>query len=81
MTNYGIQYSITRPQETTITDKDVYVASNIEPYSKEIEDHIVEGYQFNLVSYTKDEYLLQQSTNITALQEELRAAKVLLGVD
>jgi len=44
MTNYGIQYSITRPQETTITDKDVYVASNIEPYSKEIEDHIVEGY-------------------------------------
>ena len=33
------------------------------------------------MEYTKDEYLLQQSNNIAALQEELQAAKILLGVD
>lgn len=81
MINYGIQYSTTRPQDVSFTNTHVFVASDIEEYSQEVEDHILNGFKFNLVEYTKDEYLLQQSTNITALQEELRAAKVLLGVD
>ena len=81
MINHGVQYSTTRPQEVEMTANSVFVASNITPYTKEIEGHTMSGFQYNYIQYTKDEYLLQQSANIASLQEELQAAKILLGVD
>ena len=57
------------------------MASNIEPYETELDGHIVSGYKYNYVEYSKDEYLLQQTNSIAVLQEELAAAKVLLGVE
>ena len=81
MRNLGIQYSATRPQEIEMTADSVYIATNIAPYEKEIEGRTVSGFQYNCVQYNKDEYLVQQSTQIAALQEELQAAKILLGVD
>ena len=81
MINHGIQYSSVEPQPIEITADSVFLASNITPYSKEIEGHTMNGYQYNYIQYTKDEYLLQQSENIASLQEELAATKILLGVD
>ena len=81
MINHGIQYSTDRPQAIEMTTDSVFVATNITPYSKEIEGHTIEGYQYNYIQYTKDEYLLEQLASITSLQEELQAAKILLGVD
>lgn len=81
MINHGIQYSTVRPQDIEMTADSVFVATNITPYSKQIEDHTVEGYQYNYTQYTKDEYLVQQLSSIAALQEELQATKILLGVD
>ena len=81
MINHGIQYSSVEPQPIEITADSVFLASNITPYSKEIEGHTISGYQYNYIQYTKDEYLLQQSTSISSLQEELAAAKIFLGVD
>lgn len=81
MINHGIQYSTSRPEPVSMTADSVFVASNITPYSKEIEERTVSGFQYNYVQYTKDEYLIQQSANIASLQEELEAAKILLGVD
>ena len=81
MINHGTQYSATEPAAISITADSVFVASNITPYSKEIEGHTMNGYSYNYVQYTKDEFLLQQNTQIASLQEELAAAKILLGVD
>lgn len=81
MINHGIQYSIAQPQAIEITPDAVFVATNITPYSKEIEGHTMNGYQYNYVQYTLSEYLALQNTNIASLQEELQAAKILLGVD
>ena len=81
MINHGIQYSTTQPQPITMTGDYVFIATDITPYSKEIEDHVINGYSYNYVQYTKDEYLLQQTESIANLQEELQAAKILLGVD
>jgi len=53
----------------------------VTPYSKEIEDRTINGYQYNYVQYTLAEYLALQNANINSLQEELQAAKILLGVD
>ena len=81
MVNHGIQYSSTRPQDVELTSDSVFIATDITPYSQEIEGHVIEGFQYNYVQYSKDEFLLQQNASIKALQEELRAAKILLGVD
>jgi len=81
MTNYGIQHSTVRPQDVEITSDAVFIASNITPYSKEIEGRTINGYQYNYSKYSLAEYLILQNNNIASLQEELEAAKILLGVD
>lgn len=81
MINLGTQYSTTRPQDIEMTADAVFTATDITPYSKEIEGHTVNGFSYTYKQYTKDEYLMQQSASIAALQEELAAAKILLGVD
>lgn len=81
MKNYGIVYGSTEPQAIEITPNSVFIATNVEPYEEQIDDITVSGYKYNYIEYSKDEYLLQQTNNINALQEELAAAKVLLGVE
>ena len=85
MTNLGLTYSTKRPQAIEITEKKVYVAYNIEQCEIEQDfDTTVSGYKFNLTEYDKDEYIIlmaAKANQIDSLQEELDAAKVLLGVD
>lgn len=81
MKNYGIIYGSTEPQSIEITPTSVFVATNIESYQEEIDGHQVSGYKYNYIEYSKDEYLLQQTNSLVQLQEELAAAKVLLGVE
>lgn len=81
MINLGIQHSTERPQEVEITPNAVFVATNIAPYSKEIEGRTLAGFQYNYTQYTLSEYLTIQNAHIASLQEELQAAKILLGVD
>lgn len=81
MVNYGKVLSKDRPQEVTITDTAVFVASNIQPFSEEIEGYLETGYSYDCVEYTKNEYLVHQNEKMSSLEEELRAAKILLGVD
>lgn len=81
MINYGRIKGQVEPPEIEMTNTSVFIASNIEPYTETIDDVTINGYEYDYVSYTKDEYLLQQNQSIRALQEELAAAKVLLGVE
>ena len=81
MINHGTQYSTTQPKEIEMTADAVFTATDITPYSKEIEGHTINGFSYTCKQYTKDEYLMQQSESIATLQEQLAAAKILLGVD
>lgn len=81
MTNHGIQHSTLRPQDIEMTDNYVFIAKNITPYSEEIEGHVISGFSYEYIQYTKDEYLLLQSAEVNELKQELQAAKILLGVD
>lgn len=74
MTNYGIVKSFNRPQELEFTDTMVFVASNITSCEIEGTNGVKNGFQYNYIAYTKDEY-------IASLAQELKAAKILLGVD
>ena len=81
MKDYGIIKGSVEPQPIEITPTSVLIASDIEPYTDDLEGHTVSGYQYHYIEYTKDEYLLQQSNSLNSLQEQLEAAKILLGVD
>ena len=81
MINHGTQHSTAEPQAIEITSDAVFIATDITPYSKEIEGHTVSGYSYNYKQYTLSEYLVLQNAQIASLQEELQAAKILLGVD
>ena len=78
MKDYGRVKGDTYPEEIVITPTEVMVASNIQPYTEEIEGRTMSGYEYNYKVYSKDEYY---SSTIAALQEELAAAKILLGVE
>ena len=81
MKDYGIIRGSTEPQPIKMTSTSVYVASDIEPFTEIMEERTVSGYKYHYIEYTKDEFLLQQNASIAELQEELDAAKILLGVD
>ena len=85
MINYGRIQSSERPQEIEITESKVFIAKNITHYEKEIDEHFIQGFEYDYKEYTKDEYIQlmneENSKAIANLQEELAAAKVLLGVE
>ena len=81
MKDYGRIRGSIEPQTIEITPSSVFIASNVTTYTEDIEGHTISGYEYNYIEYTKDEYLLQQSTKIASLEQELQAAKILLGVD
>ena len=81
---YEHTYSMNRPQEIETTSTKVFVASNIEEVTLEVEEKAINCFSYTLAEYDKDEYLdllFKQQTDIAALQEELQAAKILLGVE
>lgn len=81
MKEYIKIHSTARPQDIEITQNAVYIAKNITPYEETIDGRVVTGYEYDCEDYTKDEYLIHQNEKITSLEEELKAAKILLGVD
>lgn len=84
MKTYNFTYSTIEPPKIDITATKVFLATNIQEIEREVEDTIEHCYQYTLIEYDKDEYLAilsQNQQDIEALQEELRAAKILLGVE
>lgn len=73
--------SAVRPKDVEIMTNSVLVASNITPYNEEVDGRVLSGYEYDCTEYSKDEYLLMQAGKVTSLEEELSAAKILLGVD
>lgn len=81
MIDYGRIKSSIRPEPLEITTTAVLVASDVTEYTEEIGEHVISGYEYNLKSYGKDEYLLASSQEIATLREELKVTKILLGVE
>lgn len=85
MINYGRIKSSTRPNELEVTATSVITASNISEYEEDFDGQIISGYEYDYIIYDKDEYLTTvaaaNAQAIIALQEELEATKILLGVE
>ena len=70
-----------QPQAIEFTANSVLVASNIIPYEEIVGDRTLSGYEYDCTEYSKDAYMALQNSKIAALEEELQATKILLGVD
>ena len=75
-----VRSSIQPPEVEFLQDK-VLVASNIHAYEEEVDGRTLSGYEYDCEEYTKDQYLALQTNKILALEQELTATKILLGVD
>lgn len=85
MINYGKVRSSNTPQEVEFTSDYVFIASNVVPYETTVDGQLLIGYEYDYVAYTKDEYiqlvLTENAKIISDLEDELQAAKILLGVE
>lgn len=80
MKNLGKTYSDTPPKALEITGAKVFISSDVR--QAYIDSNLM--YEFNLIEYDKDEYIAlmaAKASRIDELEEELEAAKILLGVD
>lgn len=68
MINHGIQYSTVEPPAIEITQDSVFLATDITPYSKQIESHTLSGYLYNYTQYSKDEYIVKLHQDIIDTQ-------------
>ena len=71
MVNYGHIYSSEKPQEVEMTNTLVFVASNIQPFSRTLDDRAETGFEYDCICYTKDEYIHLMATTNAELQTEL----------
>lgn len=85
MISYGRVKSSSRPKEFEVTANAVMIASDIQEYEQDFDGYKVTGYEYNYVSYDKDEYLTTVAqSNVQAindLSDELEATKIILGVE
>jgi hypothetical protein len=72
MKDYGTVKSTIRPEEIKIDEFSVWVASDIKQVKETAgEDTEFTGFEYELVQYTKDEYIKMQSVQITELQQAI----------
>lgn len=80
MTNHSKQRSTVQPLEVELTETKVFVASNIIPVNEPgtNEQEGFSGYEFDLLEYSKDEYIQLQADKNDFLAEELTNTQLAL---
>lgn len=71
MVNYGHIYSSEKPQKVEMTNKLVFVASNIQPFTKILDGRTETGFEYDCICYTKDEYIRQIDAANRELKEQV----------
>lgn len=71
MINYGRIRGATQPREIEVTSKSVLLATNITPYSEEIDGQVFQGFEYDYVEYSMEEYLTKLTNENIQLRQEL----------
>lgn len=79
MVDYGRVRSTVKPEPIVIDEFSVWQHTNIQEVSENVgEENEFKGFEFNMVQYTKDEFILQQA----AMNQELNSlVNTMLGVN
>ena len=68
MIDYGRQRSTVQPEPIVIDEYSVWIYSNIVPVEETVGEETFSGYEFDMVQYTKDEYIHLLDTQVTDTQ-------------
>lgn len=79
MKNFGKTRSTVEPDAVVIDDSSVWVHSDIQEVHETMgEDQSFDGYEFNMVQYDKDEYILMMSKKNAALEKQVTDTQLAL---
>ena len=79
MVDYGKVRSTVKPDEIVIDEFSVWQHTDIQEISENVgEENEFVGYEFNMVQYSKDEFILQQATDNAALQQQITDTQLAL---
>ena len=67
-----------RPQDFLIQGNQVYIASDITPYSENVDGHTIKGFDYTWTVYDKDEYLVLLARENTQLRQEITDTQLAL---
>lgn len=68
MIDYGRQRSTVQPEPMVLDEHSVWLHTNITPVEETVGEEVFSGYEFNMVQYTKDEYIHMLDTQLTDTQ-------------
>jgi len=68
MIDYGRQRSTVKPEPMILDEHSVWIHSNIEEVEETVGEKVFSGYEFNMVQYTKDEYISKLDDQLTDTQ-------------
>lgn len=72
MVDYGKVRSTVKPETVVIDDFSVWQHTNIQEVSENVgEENEFKGFEFNMIQYTKDEFILQQAAENTSLSQQV----------
>ena len=68
MVDYGKQRSTVKPESMVLDETSVWIYTNITPVEETVGEEVFSGWEFNMVQYTKDEYISKLDNQLTDTQ-------------
>lgn len=79
MIDYGKVRSTVKPESIVIDEFSVWQHTDIQEISENIgEENEFVGYEYKMVQYTKDEFILNQAAENEALQQQITDTQIAL---
>lgn len=79
MKDFGKTRSTVKPDAVVIDDNSVWVHTDIQEVHESVgEDQSFDGYEFNMIQYEKDEYILMMSENNSELEKQVTDTQLAL---
>jgi len=79
MVDYGRQRSTVKPESMVLDENSVWIYTNITPVEETVGEEVFSGWEFNMVQYTKDEYISKLDNQLTDTQLALVEVYELIG--
>jgi len=68
MIDYGRQKSTVKPEPMVLDEHSVWLHTNIQAVEETVGEEVFSGYEFNMVQYTKDEFIGKLDNQLTDTQ-------------
>lgn len=68
MIDYGRQRSTVQPEPMILDEHSVWIHTDIQAVEETVGEEVFSGYEFDMVQYTKDEYISKLDDQLTDTQ-------------